>query len=300
MSYEINNYCFLGMPLSDIVKDLNPSINIDTGREGIYVLIDKSFVALAEGVENFSKKWACPSVDRLASEGYLDIFARSYEGPSALFCQTLLMAAGIEESSFYKKLNNVISSLLFDIKILPFDVIPLVINGKDCEFGLVHVENSFLIDLIKCFAENGRLTIINPSQDYKNQDSVRVNCLKTALQNLLKIHSKLKENDTNDDEHRHQAYSLEAWMQYFLDKYLESQGCYCDIRVASTYYGNVHKLGGMELGVPYVVFGHLQRYDEDGWDDPRTSNAETVRQARKCLLGEASPEDWVKFTPQFG
>jgi hypothetical protein len=288
------------MPVSDIVKELNPSINIGTGKEGIYVSIDKNFVTLADGVENFSKNWACPSVDRMVSGGYLDIDGRSCEGPSALFCRTLLMASGIKDSTFYAGWEDIIYPLVFDIRIFPFDIIPLEINGKVCEFGLVQVENTFLINLIKCFTKKSHLTILTPSQDCNAPDPVKVTCLKTALQNLLKIHSNLNENDTNADANRNQIYSLEAWMQYFLDKYLESQGCYCDIRVASTYYGNVHKLGGMEPEVPYVVFGHLQRYDEDGWDDPRTSNAETVMQARNCLLGETSPEDWVKFTPQFG
>ena len=300
MSYTINNYCFLGIPVSEIVNNLNPSIAICTGNSGIYVVIDKRFVALADGVENFSRNWKCSSVDRMVSEGFFDFPERSKEGANALFCRALLMTAGITDSKFYEGWNNLLNSLVSDIIIIPFDVIPIEINGKICESGLVHVENSFLINLVTCFAENSRLTIVNPSQDCNKQNPVKVSCLKTALHNLLKIHSDLKEESINEDASMRKIYSIEAWMHYLLDMYLESKDCYCDIRVASTYYGNVHRLGGMEPKVPYVVFGLMQSYDEDGWNNPRKSDPETLMQARDCLLGETSSGDWVKFTPQFG
>jgi len=47
MSYEINNYCFLGMPVSDIVNELPPSIEVNTCESGICVLIDKKIFCLS-------------------------------------------------------------------------------------------------------------------------------------------------------------------------------------------------------------------------------------------------------------
>jgi hypothetical protein len=44
----------------------------------------------------------------------------------------------------------------------------------------------------------------------------------------------------------------------------------------------------------------MQSYDEDGWTDPRDDDAETVQEAKDCLLGEGSSGVWEKFTPQFG
>lgn len=300
MSYEINNYCFLGIQVGDIVNNLNLSIPIDAFSNGIFVVIDKKYEAFAQGNKEFSTNWECSSIDRMITEGYLDIYCPSSDGPIALFCRNLLMAAGIKESYYYSGWNNIIDSLLMDVKILPFNVIPIEINGMALKYGLVHIENSFLINLIKCFAENMQLTITSPLKDRNGMNPIIFPCIKTALHNLLRIHSSLNESGLNVDTCRHKAYSIEAWMHFLLDTFLESKGCYCDIRVASTYYGIVHKLGGMDPEVPYVIFGCLERYDENGWSDPRKSEAEIVTQAKDYLLGENSSGDWVKLTPQFG
>ena len=300
MSYEINNYCFLGMPVSDVVNELPPSIEVNICESGICVLIDKKFAALAVGVKDFSMNFEYPTLDQMVSEGYFDVPYGSSGGPNALFCRLLLMAAGITDDKYFKGWNNLLSSLVSDLKFLPVYVVPIEINGNPCESGLVHVENRFLIDLAECFAESSELSILNTNKYNDKRDIVNVKCLKNTLKILLKLHSDLIEKCADKDSHRQQVFSLEFWMHYFLDIYLESKGCYCDIQVASTFYGNVHKLGGMEPGVPYVIFENMQRYDEDGWTDPREVDSESVMKSRNFLVGETSTRDWVKYTPQFG
>jgi len=240
-----------------------------------------------------------PTLDQMVSEGFFDVPYGSSGGYNDLFCRLLLMAVGITDDKFLEGRNNLLSSLVADLKFLPVDVVPIEINGNYCKSGIAHIENSFLINLAKCLAESSELSILNPNKYDEKRDIVNVKCLKNTLNILLKLHSDL-ENNADNDSHRQQLYSLEFWMHYFLDIYLESKGCYSDIQVASTYYGNVHKLGGMEYGVPYVIFDNMQRYDEDGWTDPREVDSESVMKARKCLLGDDSTRDWEKYTPQFG
>ena len=301
MSYEINNYCFLGIPVIDIVNELPPSIEVNICESGICVLIDKKFAALAYGVKNFSMNCVYPTLDQMVSEGYFDVPHGSDGGPNALFCRSLLMAAGITDCKFFKGWNNLLSSLVSDLKFLPVDVVHIEVNGKPCESGLVHVENRFLIDLAKCFAESSELSILSPDTYDVKRDIVNVKCIKNTLNILLKLHSDLKDKCADTRSHWKQVDSLELWMHYFLDLYLKSKGCYCDIQVRTTkYYGNVHKLGGMEPNVPYVIFEDVQKYDENGWTDPREVDSETVMKARNYLLGETSTRNWVKYTPQFG
>jgi len=300
MSYEINNYCFLGMPVSDIINELPASIEVTICESGICVLIDKKFAALAGGVKNFSMNFEYPTLDQMVSEGYFDVPYGSSGGPNSLFCRLLLMTAGITDSKFFEGWNNILDSLVSELKFLPVDIVHIEVNGNPSEFGLVHVENRFLIDLAKCFAESSELSILNTNKYNEKRDIVNLKCLKNTLNILLKLHSDLKEKCADNESNKQQVYSLEFWMHYFLDKYLESKGCYCDIQVASTYYGNVHKLGGMEYGVPYVIFNDMQRYDEDGWTDPREVDSESVIKVRNCLLGDNSTRDWEKYTPQFG
>ena len=300
MSYDISNYAFLGIPVDDVAKVLDPAVAVTTGSQGIYVQIDEKFVALTHGLGNFAENWDCPSLDRMVSDGYLQASRGSYTGASAFFCRSLLMAAGITNPGFYADDCNLITPFIFEVKFLPVGVVPVEIKGEPCQFGLVHVENEFLVNLIKGFAAQSKLSVVDPSQDYENPDPVKISCLKTALRNLLDTYNSIEENGLFDDAAQAKAYGLEAWMQRLLDKYLESKDCYCDIEVASTYYGSIHEYGGMEEKVPYVVFGSMQSYDEDGWTDPRDDDAETVQEAKDCLLGEGSSGVWEKFTPQFG
>jgi hypothetical protein len=290
----------LGIPVDDVAKAIEPDVSVTTGGQGIYVLIDEKFVALTHGVGNFAENWDCPSLEQMVSDGYLQVSRGSYTGASAFFCRSLLMAAGITNPGFYADDCNLISPFIFEVKFLPVGVVPLEIKGEPCQFGLVHVENEFLVNLIKGFAGQSKLNVVDPSQDYDNPDPVKVSCLKTALSSLLDVHNGIEEKGLFDDAASAKAYGLEAWMQRLLDKFLESKDCYCDIEVASTYHGYIHEYGGMEEKVPYVVFGSMQSYDEDGWTDPRDDDAETVQQARDCLLGEGSSGDWQKLTPQFG
>lgn len=299
MSYDISNYAFLGIPVDDVAKAIEPAVAVTTGSQGIYVLIDEKFVALTHGVGNFAENWDCPSLDQMVSDGYWQESRGTYTGPSAFFCRLLLMSAGITNPGFYADdYYNPISPFIFEVKFLPIGVVPVEIKGEPCQFGLVHVENEFLAKLIRGFAGQSKLNVVDPDDD--NPEPVKVSCLKSALRNLLDVHNSIEEKGLIDDAAALKAYGLEAWMQRLLDKYLESKDCYCDIEVASTYYGNIHEYGGMEERVPYVVFGSMQSYDEDGWTDPRDDDAETVQQARDCLLGEGSSADWEKFTPQFG
>ena len=187
MSYEINNYCFLGMPVSDVVNELPPSIEVNICESGICVLIDKKFAALAVGVKDFSMNFEYPTLDQMVSEGYFDVPYGSSGGPNALFCRLLLMAAGITDDKYFKGWNNLLSSLVSDLKFLPVDVVPIEINGNPCESGLVHVENRFLIDLAECFAESSELSILNTNKYNDKRDIVNVKCLKNTLKILLKL-----------------------------------------------------------------------------------------------------------------
>jgi hypothetical protein len=291
MSYDINNYAFLGIPVRDVAEAMPAGAEINMDTDGVYVLADDKFSELAHNVKAFAKDWECSSVETMVSKGYLYAGSRSYTGPHAFFSRLILTAAGIASPIFYKDEFDLLPSLLFKINFLPVGLAPFTANGKPCEHSLVYVEDCVLVPLLKAFSAQKKLTVIDPADDW-DTPPVKLTCVKTALQNLLSAYNPNADNSLR--------YGSEAWMKTFISKYLEAQDCSCFVDVGSTAHGDVHDLGGMEDGVPYVVYGGMCTYDEEGWSDPREEDPDTLQQAKDCLLGEGAPQEWEKLTPQFG
>lgn len=291
MSYDINNYAFLGIPVRAVAEAMPAGVEINLDTNGVYVLVDEKFVQMAQSVESYAKDWDCSSVETMVNDGYLYAQSGTHTGPMAFFSRLIFTAAGIASPIFYKEEFGLLSSVLFQIKFLPVGLAPFTAKGKPCELGLVYVEDCVLVPLLKAFAENKQLTLFDPAENW-DDPPIKLSCVKTALQNLLAVYSGKQDGAI--------CYGIEEWMRTFIRGYLELRDCSCNVDVGSTAHGAVHDLGGMEDGVPYVVYEGMCSYDENGWDDPREEDPDTVQQVRDCLLGEESSQDWEKLTPQFG
>lgn len=293
MSYDINNYAFLGIPVRDVAEAMPAGAEINMDTNGVYVLVDEKFVQLAQSVEPFANDWDCSSVEIMVNDGYLYAQCITETGPMAFFSRLIFTAAGITSPIFYKEELGLLMSVLFQIKFLPVGLAPFTARGKPCELGLVYVEDCVLVPLLKALAETKQLTLLDPAENW-NDPPIKLSCVKTALQNLLTVDSEKTSQDGAI------PYSIEEWMRIFIRGYLELRDCSSNVSVGSTAHGTVHDLGGMEDGVPYVVYDGMCSYDENGWDDPREEDPDTVQQIRDCLLGEGTSQDWEKLTPQFG
>ena len=69
--------------------------------------------------------------------------------------------------------------------------------------------------------------------------------------------------------------------------------------MTSSRYGDVQDDGGMELDIPYLVVGDLQKYDKNGWMDPRKDNPHMVKDLQSLLFGKKSKQKFEVFEPSF-
>lgn len=307
MSYDINEYKFLGAQIQDVIDSIEPNWVIDLSGyddSGIFINADKKIIALDAVAKMFSKSWQCSGIDQMFSDGWAEKTSKSSEGPSALFARTILQSAGIKDEKFYSGHHSLLDPFLFSVQFLPAAITPIQFNGVEAS-GLVEVKKSFLVDIVRCFAANDEMTVFdspNRNSDFDECHGVFIPCLKKALMDLLEKHQSIVSGKQilSDDE-RQKAYALESHMQDLLSKYICANGCEFSVEVVSSLYGDVHESGGMEAGIPYVVFESMQSVDDDNWTDPRTENPDAVTEAKNLLLvGEVSSCEWQVFEPKFG
>jgi hypothetical protein len=330
MSSSTYNYAGIGILVADVVRSLKTKISIspvmtdDLDPEAAFVFLNDRFAALAKASGFTQKSWSCPSVESMLANGYLDAEVEfrnacsdlssflPNDGPNAFFTRTVLMASGLRDPSFYESqivtladdhsVNwSIAASEQAKIKIFPCGILPIKVRGKSCK-GLAMARGA-LVPILKSYAAQGKLNILNP---LKAREAVVVPCLKSALNDLLKLHEKIAESDEDYDKKRYKASAIELWMHKLIDGYLESRECFCDIRIQSSYMGHLMNKG-MKAAVPYVTFGRgLTVYGEDGWNDPREDKDEDgckppsrLILARDLLLGPNAEGDWMKLLPKF-
>lgn len=290
MSYEVSNAAFLGIPVRDVAEAIIPATEVSLWDDGVYVLADDKFAELSKSAATFANDWSCPSMEVMTKSGFVESGGSAdLTGPRAFVARLLLTAAGIVSTEFYGQWSGLPGDLVFTIRIFPTALKGVSVKGKPTSHTLIYLENGVLAHLAKGLAKQQRLNTFTTEQ-------VKVECLKMVLNELLDMRK-----SANQETERNVAQGIEGWMSVFIGKYLESRECPWNVvQIGSTACGDVIEDGGMEENTPYVIYGGMQWYDEEGWDDPREDDLEGVELVRDVLLGEDNTTDWGKFTPQFG
>jgi len=297
MSYDINNYAFLGVPLATFIENLPEEAMVYLEPDETLVLLDEKFESALGKLPEKIREWECCNLEKLISEGPKEIMSRSYTGPTTCINLALMAAAGVSPEVI-TKFHEFGEEGKVDLMPCDIDVLPSafcrVVHKREGELrGAVKVEG-LLGDLAKVC-----LNCIETSEtddDYNDVPLLSFN-LSEALKNLMD----------------HLEDGCDMWVEQLCAKlirlYLKPHEEYVDeedqwtwdIGVTSTRYGDVHNSGGMETGELYIaVEGEMQSYDEEGWDDPRKSYPVTLAKMKEMLFGPDSTIEFEKYTPKFG
>ena len=300
MSYETTNYAVLAIPVSDIIEALPRGISFQLQKDGVFVMLDKKFARLCKtnlpGIFKHSKH---ASTKQIAADGFLEARGVSFTGPTCAFTGVIASAAGISDPTYFKEEFhlpiNLKEGASDETIIYPGTIVEFIINGSAVKNAFIRIRfGAVLYSLVMALRSQKKLSVISSCDD---GFSMKIACLKTALIRLYEGHKRKAEIQGYEV-----AYGYEYWMHFLIAAFLESRK-FTDthrIEVLSTYYGDPIDCGGMEKGEPYLSIGGLQAYDENGWDDPRKSKPDLVKEIKKLLLGGKTKKNFAKYTPEFG
>jgi len=302
MSYDISNYAMLAISLPEFLETLDSGISIEFDSSREFLILDQKFDDLINTnlPESFKDSTYLTSKE-IAESGYSEYRGRrggsySYKGPRAVCAATMLASAGIKESVFFDDELGLISKLADETYVLPKVLMKHMVSKENisCESLLGMESRSPISQIALGLSKIDKINII--SGLIEGVYTFTIPCIKTALQDLLKAHQELEATNNFDPRY----YGLEYWMEMLVDSYKTELDIDADLGVVSTHYSDVHNYGGMEANIPYIAYGgHLDYYDEDGWNNPRDDDPEAFEEAARAILGDSGKEFRV-YTPQFG
>jgi hypothetical protein len=301
MSYDITNYAMLAISLPEFLETIDQGIELEFDTDREFLLLDETFDDLIKAniPDSFKDSKYLTSKD-IAESGYEEYRGHrgggySHKGPRAVCAATIVAAAGIKDPVFFDDNLWLISTFANDTYVLPKVLMKHLVSKEKmkCE-SLFGMKNGAPIAKIAIgLSKIKKINFVSGEKDEKY--TFTIPCIKAALEDLLKAHQELEA--TNYYDHRY--YGLEYWIEILVDTYIRKFDIDANLGVVSTHYGVVHDHGGMEGDVPYVVYGDLESYDEDGWNNPREEDPEAFDDTAFAILGDSGKEFRV-FTPQFG
>ena len=314
MSYDIRNYVFKGVPISEFVENLSKhpngtSVSLASESEGAktFLIVDDALVAsLNETKKSSDYQYNGVSIEptnitkTIASED-----GSIYEaGPTTLLVHTVLRACGVSVNDLLSSKEESDPNLNFDFVhclSCQFNTFPLVeMHGETLAMGVIEIpyelKGFFYIASKK---ENWNL-INDPRMDPESYET-----LEPALTLDLEknIEWAIQQQTSNDYDYWRESYCAKL-INIFIkphEQLVEEDDCWTsDVDVASTRYGDVVDYGGMEDRELYlVVSGGMQQYDEEGWSDPEKETPTAYKKLKETLFGDPDyPTE--KYTPQFG
>jgi hypothetical protein len=207
----------------------------------------------------------------------------------------MLAASGIKNPLFYDDDIRLMYRIANETYVLPKILMKYFVSKEkiSCEslFGLQ--KDTPICDIGLVLSKTEQINLISGCID--DEYTFTIPCIKGALEDLFSLYQTLDASNYHDQRY----YSLEYWIDILVNMYIRSRGIDAELNVVSTHFGTIHKLGGMEEGIPYVAYGNLESYDEDGWCNPRDDDPEAFDEKAKAILG-GSDKEFRVFTPQFG
>jgi len=301
MSYDITNYAMLAISLPEFLETIDVGITLEFDSDREFLLLDEKFNNLIELTipESFNNSEYLTS-SKIVESGYSEYRGNrggsySYKGPRAICAASMLAAAGIKDPVFFDDELALVSKLAEEIYVMPKILMKHLISEKNisCESLLGMKRRTPLSQIALGLSEIEKVNLVHGEN--QGNYTFTIPCIKTALQDILKVHQELE--TTNNFDSR--FYGLEYWIEVLVDIYIRKLDIDADLGVVSTHYSDVHDYGGMEANIPYIVYGDLESYDEDGWNNPRDEDPEAFDETAKAILGDSGKE-FRLFTPQFG
>lgn len=309
MSYDINNYVFKGVPISEFVACLgkDPVVMCLASEDNFkkFLVVDDALVASL----NETKKSLDYAIDgspieacKIATFIARESMGVSGEGPRSLFLHTILRACGISVGDHLSADSELGYKFLSSFNLHDFKAYPLVeMHGETLSMGVIEIPNEF--EAFVCIAskmENWNL-IEDPRRD---PESYEISDPALTLDLEKNIEWALESPTSSEYDIWRESYCA-MLINLFIkpgEEYVEEDDCWTsDVGVVSTRHGDVHQCGGMEDREMYLVVSgdDMSGYDEEGWSDPEKETPTAYRKLKGLLFGDPDyPTN--KYTPQFG
>jgi hypothetical protein len=300
MSYDISNYAMMAISLPEYIDTLKEGVSVEFDSDREFVLLDQKFQELIDkNLPELFKDTEFVKISNIA-EGYSEWRGRSggsysYRGPRAVCAATIMAAAGIKDPVFFEHGLDLVSNIGNDSYIIPKTLVKHLHKtaASDCETLLGLDSSSPICKLGLALAKLDKINIIHGCNDGKY--TFKIPCIKSAIQDLFDLYKGLNTSDYFDNRY----YGIEYWIQALIDTLLVQSDIDASLSITSTHYGAAHDLGGMEDNTPYVVYGEMESYDENGWENPRDDDPESFDEVTQVILGNSGKE-FRLYTPQFG
>jgi hypothetical protein len=315
MSYDIRNYVFKGVPLSEFTANLSKHprgthahlTSEDNAKN--FLLVDESLVASLQETQNsvhYEVDGSSIDVSQISAAVAREQRSLSFEGPKALLFLTILRACGIALSDLLAAKKESDPNLQVEIN-SPFNLsgvrgFPLVeMQGDTLPMGLIEIPYE-LKGLVYIASQRENWNFIgDPKIDPETYETAE-----PALTLDLEKNIKWAQNSTTSSGYDtwREAYCA-MLINLFIkpgEEYVEEDDCWThDVGVCSTRHGDVCNYGGMEENEMYLIVTgpEMVCYDEDGWSDPEEETPTAYRKVKELLFGGPDyPTE--KYNPKFG
>ena len=310
MSYDINNYVFKGVPLSELVATLskdpaNNEICLASEDIGIkkFLVVDDALVSSLNETKkslDYAMDGSPIEASKIATFIARESMSTSWEGPTFLLLHTILRACGIAVGDHFSADSEL--GYKFSPSLTDFKAYPLVeMHGETLSMGVIEIPDE--LEAFVCIAskmENWNF-IEDPSIDPESYERLDPSLTLDLEKN---IEWALESSTSSEYDMWRENYCerlINLWIERF-GEYVEEDDCWTsNVGVVSTRYGDVHQYGGMEhLEMYLIVSGDsMSGYDEDGWSYPEKETPTAYRKLKELLFGDPDyPTN--KYTPQFG
>lgn len=309
MSYDVSNYVFKGVPISEFVAGLRKDPNgtdfclADEDDPKKFLVVDDALVASLNETKkslDFTINVSPVEASRIAT--LMNHEGGFPEGPQALFFYTILRACGIAIGDHLAADSGLDYKIASGFNLHELKAYPLVeMHGETLPMGVIEFPDELEAFVrIASKLENWNF-IEDPGSDPETHER-----LDSALTfNLVKNLEWALESEAFLPHDMWRENYCEMLINRFVkifQVYVEEDDCWTsDVGVTSTRYGEVHQYGGMQDGEMYLVVSgnDMSGYDEDGWSDPEKETP-TAYKKLKELLFEDPDYPTNKYTPQFG
>lgn len=312
VSYDVSNYVFKGVPISEFVAGLRKDPNgtdfclADENNPKNFLVVDDALVA---SLNETKKSLDCTINESPIESSGIAIFMNqehamgvSAEGPRALFYYTILRACGIAIGDHLSADSELGDKIISSFGLYNLKAYPLVeMHGETIPLGVIEFPDKLEVFVrIASKLENWNF-IEDPGSDpetHERLDSALSFNLVKNLEWALDAEAYLQHDMWREN---YCEMLINRFLELF-EVYVEEDDCWTsDVGVTSTRYGEVHQYGGMKDGEMYLIVSgnNMSCYDEDGWSDPEEETP-TAYKTLKELLFEDPDYPTNKYTPQFG
>lgn len=313
MSYDISNYVFKGVSISEFVARLSKhpsgalvSLATEDAPKKFLVVDDALVAGLNETKKSLDYEFNGSPIEasKIATAIAREENTYSEEGPKALLVHTILRACGIAVSDLLSAREesdpNLSVDILNGLNLFEIKSFPLVeMHGKELSMGVIEIPyNLEGFVYVASNKENWNL-IQDPRIDPESYETLEPSLTLDLEKN---IEWALESPTSTEHDMWREEYCARLINLFIGGEYVEEDDCWTDdVGVCSTRYGDVHQYGGMEDREMYLIVsgGSMSSYDEDGWSDPEKETPTAYRKLKELLFGDPDyPTN--KYTPQFG